>query len=188
MSQDEKTEVTDLDEKRSEKDKQPAREKRVRKPSTRISDAKLKEALDAALVGMGAGLMIFDPYCGGVLVLRGPMMSDALVDVAKVNPRVRKALQSFAQTSTWGGLAGAAAAVAVPILAHHGLLPADLGKLMGPDAEEFESNQLSGEAVTNAYPDPSDDTEQPDFGPERPTIPDLDERPTANIDGAIQPA
>ena len=132
------------------------------------------------------------PNPPGVLITRGGGLTDALIDVSKVNPRVRKALESFTQTSMWGGLAAAAAGVAVPIMAHHGLLPVDLGKLMGPSVEDFNESNLDGDSVLNAYPESNDEPEpdsenKPESKPDLAAVRIAPSAP-ANIDGASPPA
>lgn len=119
------------------KDKPPRRSKRAKATSSgRLTDKQIKDKLDEVWVGLGGALMMFDPFCGVTLTVNGPQVSDAVVEIAKVNPRVRQALEGFAQVSTWGAMLGAAGAVVMPILAHHtNLIPGGVGVMLAPTDE-----------------------------------------------------
>lgn len=141
-----------------EPDRAPKRDRKGNRPRSRTSstsstskskmtDKQLRDQLDGTFVGVGAMVMPFDAWCGTVLVTRGPKVLDALIEVGKVNPRVRQALEAFASTSAWGAVFAAVAGVAVPIAAHHGLVPGELGLMLGPDEDELKAAGLDPDEV-----------------------------------------
>lgn len=87
---------------------------------------KLRGQLDEQLVTIGTVLAAVNEFDGMTIVHGAPKVSDALVRAAEQNPRVKAALESFLATSTWGAVLGALGVVVLPILANHGLAPANL--------------------------------------------------------------
>lgn len=100
--------------------------------------AALRDALDATWGGIGTVLMFAgDSYCAEAVMDRGPKVTEALLELARQNDRVRRVLETFATGSAWSGVAMAGLGVAVPIAAHHGLVPEELARMMGaPPIEE----------------------------------------------------
>lgn len=86
----------------------------------------LEDSLSANIVGMGVAVSMFDQYCGSAIVAGGPNLSHALCDVAKRDPKVRKALERAMGSMGWGQVITAAAMIAIPIAAHHRLMPTRL--------------------------------------------------------------
>lgn len=103
------------------------------KPMTKTHRTQLGAPLNSIWIGVGGATMAFDPFCGHVLIERGPEVTEALLDVAETNPKVRAALEQFATVSGWGAIFAAVTGVALPILAHHSdLIPDDLGRMLAP--------------------------------------------------------
>jgi len=123
-----------------EEDTKPNTNKRAKNSETvkPLTEKQLRENLDGTFVGIGGALIPFDPWCGAVLVTKGPEVTDALIELGKTNPRVKKAIDNFARGSIWSAVFGAAGAVLIPILAHHGILPGRLGVMFGPDLEQLQ--------------------------------------------------
>lgn len=124
-----------------EEDTKPNTSKRAKpNPDTvrPLTEKQLRENLDGTFVGIGGALIPFDPWCGAVLVTKGPEVTDALIELGKTNPRVKKAIDNFARGSIWSAVFGAAGAVLIPILAHHGVLPGRLGVMFGPDLKQLQ--------------------------------------------------
>lgn len=156
-------------------DEKPKRTKRARTARTkRLTDAALKAKLDEVWAGIGGGLMLFDPFCATTLVTNGPQVSDALIEIGKVNPRVRRTLESFAEVSTWGALMGAAGSVLLPILAHHGIIPGGIGVFLAPTdelraavgkekAEEILAAMIAGHNGHRDHTDEPSEPAQPDL-------------------------
>lgn len=125
------------------KDAPPKKTKRAPRATSRssvkVTDRQIKESLDSIWMGVGAVMLNVNAYDGAVLIVKGPQVTDALMEVAKVNPRVRSALESFALTSTWGAVFAAVSGVALPILANHGLAPVPVAAMLGPTSEELDA-------------------------------------------------
>ena len=124
-----------------EEDTKPNTNKRAKpNPETvkPLTEKQLRENLDGTWVGIGGALIPFDPWCGAVLVTKGPEVTDALIELGKTNPRVKKAIDNFARGSIWSAVFGAAGAVLIPILAHRHVLPGRLGVMFGPSLEELQ--------------------------------------------------
>jgi hypothetical protein len=93
---------------------------------------KLEKSLAAQLAGVGSLISLFQPFDGMVIVHNSDDLAAALCKIAERNPNVRKALEQFVASSSYGELAFALFAVAGPILANHDVLPpqvAALGKV-----------------------------------------------------------
>lgn len=96
---------------------------------------KLRTAVTGNIAGIGLIVTAFNQYDGVVIVGGADRLASSLVDVAETNPKVRKALEAFVKGNAWAGVAVAAAAIAVPILANHGMLPPSVTAAMqGKDA------------------------------------------------------
>lgn len=135
-----------------------ARKRTTKKPTA----TQIRKNLDALWVTAGGITMGFDPYCGAVLVTRGPGVTDALMELSKQNPRVRQALEALATTSAWGGVAVAVAGVVAPILAHHKVIPAEIGMMVGPSSEELDAAGVDSDAVLRQLLGLEDDDSQGD--------------------------
>ena len=113
----------------------PRRKPRSGPPLVPLSE--IKESLYTlfGIVGattMGAG----DAHCGMVLVQRGPLFVDALIELAEKDKRVRRALSTLTTASGWGSVIIAGAGIILPVAAHHGLLPA---VFQIPDGQKVDS-------------------------------------------------
>lgn len=98
-------------------------------PASRKASTKglehLRTELLQTLQGGGAMLMAVDKFDGAVVIAGAPKLVDALISMAEVNPAFRKFLESSAASVVWLQLGTAVAAIAVPIAAHHRLVPLD---------------------------------------------------------------
>jgi hypothetical protein len=86
-------------------------------------DARLRQDLTTMLGGVGMALMLVEPFDGLVIVDRTPATVDALMEVAAQNPKFRKTLEQMVTVSVWSQVSLAVAGIALPIAAHHGILP-----------------------------------------------------------------
>lgn len=93
-----------------------------RKTSSKSLDV-LRLELMQTLQGAGAMLMAVDKFDGLVIVQGSPKLVDALISMAEVNPDFKRFLESGTKSVVWLQLGTAIAAIAVPIAAHHKLLP-----------------------------------------------------------------
>lgn len=64
-----------------------------------------------------------DLYSAEIIAERAHDLAAAWARLAKKNPRVRMIIESMVHGSAWGEAIMATAAVAIPIAAHHGLIP-----------------------------------------------------------------
>lgn len=128
-------------------DKTPKKKRRRSSGGSKPTYAQIESALDSIWVIGGGSLMAFDPYCGSVLVTKGPEVTKALIELARVNPAVKRALEGLVTTSAWGGVAVAAAGVALPIMGHHRMIPAGMGAMFGPSADELEAAGIDSDKV-----------------------------------------
>jgi hypothetical protein len=77
------------------------------------------------LVHFTAGIVTLrDPFDGAVLAAGAPKLGETYGAVLERHPRVLAALEQFEQGGVYGAAAVATLTVALPIAAHHNLLPA----------------------------------------------------------------
>lgn len=96
-----------------------------RKVSTQKSLEVLRAELTQTLQGAGALLLAVDRYDGLVVIQGAPKLVDAFISLAEINPSFRKFLEGGAKSVVWMQLGTAVAAMLVPILAHHAMVPVD---------------------------------------------------------------
>lgn len=110
------------------------------KPGAKSGIAKLEESLATQLIGIGTILAIFQPFDGIVISGNAPDTAAALAKLAERDPKVRKALERFVSSTSYGELAFVVLATVVPILANHGVVPAQMvmmGKVPDEAAAHF---------------------------------------------------
>lgn len=93
--------------------------------------AALKEGVNAQLGAIGLAVSAFDPVCGPAILAGADNLSSALANLAMQNDSVRKALEATMTASAWGEVMMAAAAIALPIMKHHNMIPDKLKVLPG---------------------------------------------------------
>ena len=64
-----------------------------------------------------------DPICGQHIIQRAEPTARALDKLAQENPRIKALLESSMTGSTWFGAIGQLAMLALPIMAHHKMIP-----------------------------------------------------------------
>jgi hypothetical protein len=79
----------------------------------------------------GTVVGVFDPYCGSILMDRTEHLADAIARLAQDDPRIARWLSAIGRAGPYGALMVAAAEVAVPIAAHHGLMAPEIAALFG---------------------------------------------------------
>lgn len=84
----------------------------------------LAEALTAQFAAIGMIVYTFEQFDGTAIMQGSPALSGSLVAVAETNDGVRRALETLVQTGAWAQVAMSVAAIALPILHHHGKIPA----------------------------------------------------------------
>ena len=94
------------------------------KPSTKRGSKALTDEVTAFLAMAGVAVAKFvDPFDGTVIVQGSSTLATALVNTSEKSPKLRNVLERMVSTWTYSELVLAVAGIAVPILAHHGVLP-----------------------------------------------------------------
>lgn len=106
----------------------------------------LARPLTEMYVALGMSVMVFDQPCGTAIVNSGPRCADALENLARENPAVRRALLALVETSVWGQVIVAHAPIMAAIAVHHipgaGEKVATVaGKVAAQQADDFLRNQ-----------------------------------------------
>jgi hypothetical protein len=87
--------------------------------------AQMYSALALPFAAMG------DDFCASHLASNAESLASSWVDLAQQNPNVEKVLQSLVTGGAWGGVIMTHAFVALPIAAHHNLIPGPAGQRIG---------------------------------------------------------
>lgn len=146
------------------------------------NDTQLRNDLAQYISAVSLIPMTFgDIYSAQVISTRAEYLAEAYTDLAKQNPKVRKALEAMMSGGAWGGAIVATASVLIPIAGHHGLIPAfDPWQAMMPveapqvPAREPQRDRTftgNRDGVVTVSPDMAaafaatmNDTPTPDFG------------------------
>lgn len=83
----------------------------------------LADALTSQFAMIGLAVYPINAFDGQCILQGAPQLSSSLIGVAETNPKVRDALQKFVTAGAWAGVAAAAAAIAIPILQNHNVIP-----------------------------------------------------------------
>lgn len=84
-------------------------------------------------VSLGTFLMPFDQACAGAVINAAPKCGEAMENLARENPAVRKAILAMVETSVWGQVIIAHAPIMLAIAIHH--VPAVRNNLGGMAAK-----------------------------------------------------
>lgn len=106
------------------KPKEQARSEKPKSDKPRGRPPELQKQLEEMLMFVGlmtAGAV--DPFDGEVIRDNAASMAEAWHKVAQQNATVKRILNSMMETGAWSGAVAATAAVAVPILQNHRLVP-----------------------------------------------------------------
>lgn len=99
----------------------------TRKPNLQKS---LEELFSApALIYSMAG----DEWAASHITTNAPVLAEAWYKLAQESPAVKRMLDRLTTGSAWGGVIVATGGMALPLLAHHNLLPAQVGAVLGTD-------------------------------------------------------
>ena len=123
-------------------------------------------ASSLSMLALGAYLVVppFDDYDLAVSNAGAPKLGAALAHIAETNPNVRRACDLILGGTVGGGyleLVMALASVAVPIMAHHGALPARAG-------EQFAGNVGVPPVPAPSTPSPADPVVRAGLDPTNP--------------------
>jgi hypothetical protein len=106
-------------------------------------DARLRQDLTTMLGSVGMALMLVESYDGLVVMDRTPATVDALMEVAAQNPKFRKTLEQMVTVSVWSQVSLAVAGIALPIAAHHGIIPVSQDAMAAQFLSETTRARLS---------------------------------------------
>lgn len=109
-----------------------------------LLERKLQEFMGA----IGSAVFFFDQHCGAVLLEGSERMAHALANLANQYPSVRRTLEAMTQAGAVGEVVIAGATIAMPIMAHHGMLPQQFGALFAPQTRGSRNGD-SAEAGAN---------------------------------------
>lgn len=119
-------------------------------PPPKPRTGQLVKPLTDLYVTIGTIMMPFDSVCGGAIIASAPKCAEAVENLARENPAIRRAVLALVETSVWGQVIAAHAPIFVAIAVHH--VPAVkngmatmAGKITAEDAERF-LNQQQGPA------------------------------------------
>lgn len=87
--------------------------------------------LEGLIGSIGAGLYLVNVYDAERVLQGGSELAESLHQVAKDNPAVRRVLNAALATTGWAQLGAALMPVLIPILANHGILPAEAAEAQG---------------------------------------------------------
>lgn len=90
----------------------------------------LAKQITQLYVSLGTFLMPFDQACAGAIINAAPDCGEAMENLARENPAVRKAILAMVETSVWGQVVVAHAPIMLAIAIHH--IPAvrdNMGKM-----------------------------------------------------------
>jgi len=83
----------------------------------------LQDSLEQLYIGLGFGVGLADPYSGMMLAENANKLAASWIPLAQSNKKVRHFLEKLTTGSGAGAVIMAHAMVAMPIMAHHDLLP-----------------------------------------------------------------
>lgn len=105
----------------------PSADRAPRAPRRAPGAAVLERKLTDLGVSIATLVAIFgDPVCGPAIADGAPRLAEAVCRVADGNAKVRGSLDRITSAGEWGDVFAASMAIALPVLAHHGLLPVGL--------------------------------------------------------------
>lgn len=85
--------------------------------------ARLEDGFTEQFVLVGTTVMAFSADDGMVILTRAPHLSHKIVDVARQNPAVYRALKKYLENSVYLNLVGEVATISLAIMANHGVNP-----------------------------------------------------------------
>lgn len=101
------------------KDRKPTGAK---KPSTRATPIQKKVQSSLAGVELMTRVLLKDDVCADAIAEGSEQLARSLDDLAKQNPKVKKALETAMTGGAWGEVVASALAIVFPILVHHGII------------------------------------------------------------------
>lgn len=117
----------------------------ARKPTTPKLQASLEDLFAAPALAYS---MAGDQWAAEFVAERAPVLAKAWADLANESPAVKRVLTRLTTGSAWGGVIAASTMTALPLLAHHNLLPPQI-------AGAFSEGDANGGPIVPPPPAPS---------------------------------
>lgn len=127
----------------------PTRRRRGRKPAV-AAKRELSAAVQGIIGTVGVAVYAVDQHCGTIILDRGKPLADALAKLAQTRPNIAKMILASQAMGDWGGVVFASVNIAIPIMAHHKLLPENLVQLVGQLEQPPDLAQESQEGEEKA--------------------------------------
>lgn len=97
---------------------------------------KLEQQLTDVYTSIAIPFSMFgDEFTSKLILKRASTLASSWVDLAQENPSVERVINQLITGSAWGGVIVTHAMVVVPIAAHRGLIPGELGQNLKMAAE-----------------------------------------------------
>lgn len=96
-----------------------------KKPTVRKSKKsdELRSDLEVTFAMLAMGVAAWNPDDGAVVMEGSTRLAKALVHASEKNPKLRKVLENMTTGFAYSELVAACMAIAIPIMANHGMLP-----------------------------------------------------------------
>lgn len=92
---------------------------KVRKPTPPMPKGGIAQGIGNMYTGLGLGIGMVDPHCGMVIVENAETCAEAWEELAKKNPKVRRALLMLLETSDVTKIVIAHAPIMMALATHH---------------------------------------------------------------------
>lgn len=152
-------------------EKASSRKKKIPGPVATPRATPLETRIRASLSGMELIVRVAfsDEVCGNAIAAGAPQLAKSLDDLAKQDPRVRRALEMAMTGGAWGEVLAASLTIVLPVLAHHGILGREKGRhefsgIPGEPSEGEDEGAVSVILDTNGQPQVVSSGSSPDVG------------------------
>lgn len=109
----------------------------------------LKKELGDFFGAVGLFVYARDNYCGERIIEGAEKLAQELNDLAQRNDPVYRILENLVTGSAYAGVGMAFAAIAVPILSHHGVVPPDVAVILGAPRPPDRPNKRTEPVTIN---------------------------------------
>lgn len=113
---------------------------RAPRPPGRPARNNLRARIEEMISGVGLTVFIINAPDGAAILAGAERLAIALDALAAENPSVQRSLERMLAVNAWGQVLAATSAIALPILANHNIIPAELVGLAGPAAPDPNNN------------------------------------------------
>ena len=107
----------------------------------RTTTASLEKRLGGSITTIGIGVCMFSAPDGEVVVKGAPALAKSLANLADQNPAVKANLERALTAGAWSGVLAAAAPILIGIAANHGVIPANVAKMLDANSANEANEQ-----------------------------------------------